>query len=174
MPPYVTGPRADENEQVILRPNLAHGEKKGVQPHENKSVKKINAEFKMLIILPTLNSICLLLKPLTYEPLIKAFFVKNGKRLLMMAIILIAPVYLFAAGGEMPSIGPVRVEFIIFGLILLGVALFHKQTFWVAVIGLTVLLTFKLIFDPGFNLLEHFFGTTPMGEQIMDKELTAG
>ncbi len=108
------------------------------------------------------------------NPLIKAFLVKNGKRLLMMAIILIAPVYIFAAGGEMPSIGPVRVEFIIFGLILLGVALFHKQTFWVAVIGLTVLLAFKLIVDPGFNLLEHFFGTTPMGEQIMDKDLRQG
>ncbi len=55
-----------------------------------------------------------------------------------------------------------------------GVALFHKQTFWVAVIGLSVLLTFKLIFDPGFNLLEHVFGTTPMGEQLMDKELRQG
>jgi Na+/H+ antiporter NhaD/arsenite permease-like protein len=73
-----------------------------------------------------------------------------------------------------PSIGPVRIEFIIFGLILLGVALFHKQTFWVAVIGLCVLLVFKFIFDPGFNLLEHLFGTTPMAEQIMDKELRQG
>ena len=71
-------------------------------------------------------------------------------------------------------VGPVRVEFIIFGLILLGVALFHKQTFWVAVIGLTVLLTFKLVFDPGFHLMEHLFGSTPMGEQLMDKGLRQG
>ena len=84
------------------------------------------------------------------------------------------PVIAFASGGEVPSIGPVRVEFIIFGLILLGVALFHKQTFWVAVIGLAVLLIFKLIFDPGFHLFEHLFGTTPFGEQIMDKELRQG
>ena len=75
---------------------------------------------------------------------------------------------------SVPSIGPVRLEFIIFGLILLGVALFHKQTFWVAVIGLTVLLTFKLVFDPGFHLMEHLFGTTPFGEQIMDKGLRQG
>jgi Na+/H+ antiporter NhaD/arsenite permease-like protein len=68
----------------------------------------------------------------------------------------------------------VRVEFIIFGLILLGVALFHKHTFWVAVIGLAVLMTFKLLFDPGFHFMEHFFGTTPMGEQLMDKELRQG
>ena len=99
---------------------------------------------------------------------------KNRKKLFLLILILLSPVYLFAAGGEVPSLGPVRVEFIIFGLILLCVALFHKQTFWVAVIGLTVLLTFKLIFDPGFHPGEHFFGTTPFGEQLMDKELRQG
>jgi Na+/H+ antiporter NhaD/arsenite permease-like protein len=99
---------------------------------------------------------------------------KTGKKLLILAVFLFSPFYIFAAGGEVPTIGPVRVEFFIFGLILLGVALFHKKTFWVAVIGLTVLLTFKLIFDPGFHLFEHFFGTTPFGEQVMDKELRQG
>jgi Na+/H+ antiporter NhaD/arsenite permease-like protein len=98
----------------------------------------------------------------------------NSKRLLTILIILFSPLSLFAAGGNVPSLGPVRLEFIIFGLILLGVALFHKQTFWVAVIGLSVLLTFKLIFDPGFHLMEHIFGTTPMGEQLMDKGLRQG
>ncbi len=85
-----------------------------------------------------------------------------------------SPFCLFASGGTAPSIGPVRIEFIIFGLILLGVALFHKQTFWVAVIGLAVLLTFKLVFAQGFNLYEHFFGTTPFGEQLMNKDLRQG
>ena len=98
----------------------------------------------------------------------------NGKKLFFLMVIFLAPVPLFAAGGEVPSIGPVRVEFIIFGLILLCVALFHKQTFWVAVTGLAVLLTFKFIFDPGFHLGSHFFGTTPFGEQIMDKDLRQG
>lgn len=93
---------------------------------------------------------------------------------MMTAVILATPAYIFAASDKVPSIGPVRIEFIIFGLILLGVAMFHKQTFRVAVIGVTVLLTFKLLFDPGFHFLEHFFGTTPMGEQIMDKELRQG
>jgi len=92
----------------------------------------------------------------------------------LLSLILLSPICLFGAGGTVPSIGPVRVEFILFGLILLGVALFHKQTFWVAVIGLTVLLTFKLVFDPGFHLLEHLFGTTPFGDQIMDKGLRQG
>jgi len=105
---------------------------------------------------------------------LKSLFLFNWKRLLLLPLVLIFPLSLFAAGGTVPSIGPVRLEFIIFGLILLGVALFHKQTFWVAVIGLTVLLTFKLVFDPGFHLMEHLFGTTPFGDQIMDKGLRQG
>jgi Na+/H+ antiporter NhaD/arsenite permease-like protein len=103
-----------------------------------------------------------------------SFFSKNLRRLFLLAIVLLTPLYTFASGGEVPSIGPVRVEFLIFGLILLGVALFHKHTFWVAVTGLAVLLIFKLTLDPGFHLFEHFFGTTPFGEQIMDKELRQG
>ncbi|MFZ0283579.1 MAG: SLC13 family permease [Bacteroidales bacterium] len=102
------------------------------------------------------------------------FVNKNLKRLFFIATILITPVYLFASGGTAPSVGPIRIEFIIFGFILLGVALFHKHTFRVAVTGLTVLLAFKLIFAQGFNLAEHFFGTTPMLDQIMDKEFREG
>src|SRR5450759_3977314 len=105
---------------------------------------------------------------------LKSLLISNSKKLFMLAVVLFSPLCLFAAGGTVPSIGPVRLEFIIFGLILLGVALFHKQTFWVAVIGLTVLLTFKIVFDPGFHLIEHLFGTTPMGEQLMDKGLRQG
>jgi Citrate transporter len=104
----------------------------------------------------------------------KSIIIDNSKKLFMLTIVLFSPLCLFAAGGPVPSVGPVRVEFIIFGLILLGVALFHKQTFRVAVIGVTVLLTFKLVFDPGFHLLEHLFGTTPLGDQLMDKNLRQG
>jgi Na+/H+ antiporter NhaD/arsenite permease-like protein len=105
---------------------------------------------------------------------VKSFLLDNSKKMFLLTLVLLSPLALFAAGGPVPSVGPVRVEFIIFGLILLGVALFHKQTFWVAVIGLTVLLTFKLVFDPGFHFMEHIFGTTSMGEQIMDKGLRQG
>ena len=103
-----------------------------------------------------------------------AFMLKNAKRILLLTTILFSPFYLFGAGVDAPSIGPVRIEFIIFGLILFGVALFHRQTFQVAIIGLSVLLLFKFIFDPAFNLTEHVFGTASMGEQIMDKELRQG
>src|SRR5450759_40936 len=105
---------------------------------------------------------------------IKSLVINNCKKLFMLSLILFLPLCLFASGGAVPSVGPVRVEFIIFGLILLCVALFHKQTFWVAVIGLTVLLTFKLAFDPGFHLIEHVFGLNPFGEQLMDKGLRQG
>jgi len=106
------------------------------------------------------------------KSLLKPFF--NSKILLILSSILLLPVSLYASDGKVPAIGPIRVEFIIFGLILLGVALFHKQTFRVAVIGLTVLLTFKLVSDPGFHLMRHLFGTTPFGEQLMDKGLRQG
>jgi Na+/H+ antiporter NhaD/arsenite permease-like protein len=113
-------------------------------------------------------------KPVSMRNYINSLLAGKSKKLLVFLVILFSPLSLFAAGGNVPSLGPVRLEFIIFGLILLGVALFHKQTFWVAVIGLTVLLTFKLLFDPGFHLMEHLFGTTPMGEQLMDKALRQG
>lgn len=108
----------------------------------------------------------------------KSFFkttlIFGRKKILLLLLFLFSPAFLFAAGGVVPSIGPVRVEFIIFGLILLGVALLHNQTFWVAVCGLAVLLIFKLVFDPGFHLYEHVFGTNSISSQLIDKSLRQG
>lgn len=98
----------------------------------------------------------------------------NKKKIILSLLIFVLPVSLFASDGSVPTLGPIRIEFIIFGLILFCVALFHKQTFRVAVTGFTVLLLFKLIFDPAFHLGEHMFGTTPFFEQIMDKDLRQG
>ena len=103
-----------------------------------------------------------------------ALLPKAFKKAFLFILFMMLPVMIFASSGKVPSLGPVRIEFIIFGLILLGVALFHKQTFWVALTGLTVLLIFKFAFDPAFHLGEHMFGTTPFGEQFMDKELRQG
>src|SRR5664280_3478055 len=105
---------------------------------------------------------------------IHSFIRTNSKKILVFLIILFTPLSLLAVGSHVPSIGPVRIEFIIFALILAGVAVFNKQTFWVAVIGLAILLAFKFIFDPGFHMIEHLFGTTPFGQQIMDKNLRQG
>jgi len=99
---------------------------------------------------------------------------KYSKGLFLLISLIFLPIVASASTGKVPSIGPVRVEFIIFALILLGVALIHKQTFWVAVIGLTVLLIFKFVFDPGFHFMEHVFGQNTMQEQIMNKSLRQG
>lgn len=61
--------------------------------------------------------------------------------------------------ATIPSIGPIRLEFIIFALTLIGVALFHKKTMYVALIGLAAVLLFKFIFDPSFNLGTHIVGS---------------
>jgi len=58
-----------------------------------------------------------------------------------------------------PSIGPIRVEFILFAITLIGVAVFHKKTMYVALAGLLAVLVFKFAFDPHFNLVDHIAGT---------------
>jgi len=57
-----------------------------------------------------------------------------------------------------PHIGPVRLEFVLFALTLVGVALFHTKTMWVALGGLTSVLIFKWIFIPDFSLFTHIVG----------------
>ncbi len=115
----------------------------------------------------------------------KLHFKRNGllqftrqipKKGILFFILMTVPLLASASvsAGKVPSIGPVRIEFIIFGLILLGVALLHKHTFRVAVTGLIVLLIFKFIFDPGFNFMEHIFGQNSMPEQLMNKDLRQG
>jgi hypothetical protein len=96
------------------------------------------------------------------------------KILLILSSVLLSPATLFASDGSVPAIGPVRVEFIIFGLILLGVSVFHNQTFRVAISGLISLVLFKLIFDPVFHPVTHLFGTIPFGEQLAHKDLRQG
>jgi Na+/H+ antiporter NhaD/arsenite permease-like protein len=96
------------------------------------------------------------------------------KVIFLLLSFLFIPALLSASDGKIPSVGPIRVEFIIFALILVGVALFHKQTFWVAVIGLTVLLIFKLIFVSQFNFFEHLFGTNSFNLQLLHKDMRQG
>jgi Na+/H+ antiporter NhaD/arsenite permease-like protein len=73
--------------------------------------------------------------------------------------LLLLPAIIYARdSSSIPSIGNIRLEFILFGLTLVGVAFFHKHTMYVALTGLVAIMTFKLIFDSGFNTWEHFFG----------------
>lgn len=74
----------------------------------------------------------------------------------------------------LPLILGIRPEFILFGLTLLGVALFHRYTLWVALIGLSSILIFKFIFIPEFDLWEHLFGNVNFTDQIIHKEMRVG
>ena len=48
-----------------------------------------------------------------------------------------------AAGGALPEIFGIPVDFILFALTLLGVALFHHHTLKVALIGLSTIILYK-------------------------------
>jgi Na+/H+ antiporter NhaD/arsenite permease-like protein len=101
-------------------------------------------------------------------------FEKTGRKYLLLLTALLIPAVASAAQASPPSVGPIRVEFLIFALILAGVALFHRQTFRVALAGLAVLLLFKLLFVPDFNLLSHLFGTNGFTDQLLHKDLRQG
>ncbi len=92
-----------------------------------------------------------------------------------LSALLFLPLTAFAAeAGAVPAIGPVRFEFIIFALTLLGVALLHDKTMYVALAGLAAIILFKLVFDPGLNFAQHFLGTQDFFTQMIDKELRQG
>ncbi|HEY6828042.1 MAG TPA: hypothetical protein VI259_14380, partial [Gemmatimonadaceae bacterium] len=69
---------------------------------------------------------------------------------LVSIAVLAAPAALAASGAlpEPPAIGTVPIDFILFGLTLAGVALFHHHTLKIAVIGLAVITLFKILFSP--------------------------
>ena len=57
-----------------------------------------------------------------------------------------------------PHLFGIPMEFFLFALTLLGVALFHKHTMYVALTGLIVILVFKFLTAPDFSLLHHLAG----------------
>ncbi len=64
------------------------------------------------------------------------------------------------AAGALPSVGGIPVDFILFALTLLGVALFHNATLYVALTGLATISLYKILFT-GFKTgvgLAGFFG----------------
>ena len=69
------------------------------------------------------------------------------------ALLLLAlPDRAFAAAREIgfsgPSLGPVPVEFILFGLVLLGVAVLHNQTMRIAIAGAVGIALYKIVASP--------------------------
>jgi len=97
------------------------------------------------------------------------------KWLFTITALILVPYFAFAEGGSAgPSIGGIRIEFYLFGLTLIGVALFHNQTFWVAISGLTAIVLYKLFFISGYPFIEHFFGSNSMIDQLVHKDMRQG
>ncbi len=71
-----------------------------------------------------------------------------GRALLwMLGLALALPGLVWAGASPEPiEVGGIPLEFILFGLTLLGVALFHNKTLQVAVTGLTVITLYKIVF----------------------------
>jgi len=82
-------------------------------------------------------------------------------RFLVLGLVLFfIPYALYAAHPHsIPSLLGIRIEFILFALTLLGVAIFHHHTMYVALTGLVAILIFKFSFDPTFILYGHMMGT---------------
>jgi len=70
--------------------------------------------------------------------------------------IFLFPAQLFAVATQPIKIAGIPIEFILFGLTLLGIALFHKQTLIVALTGLASVLMLKIF--SGFDLYHHLIG----------------
>lgn len=89
-------------------------------------------------------------------------FYRSGATLLLL---ILSSTGVFAGTGGVPSIGGIQLEFIVFGLTLVGVAFFHKHTMWVALGGLAAVLILKFGWDTQFQFIEHFAGNaTEEGE----------
>lgn len=82
----------------------------------------------------------------------------RGRCGLLLLLTLLPGLALAADGSGMPSLAGIRLEFILFALTLLGVALFHHYTMWVSLGGLTAVLLSKYLFLDDFSLLHHLLG----------------
>ena len=69
-------------------------------------------------------------------------------RWLAMSVLLLLPAVAGAAPVEPPAIAGVPIDFLLFGLTLIGVALFHRHTLPIAVGGMVVISLFKIAFSP--------------------------
>ena len=67
----------------------------------------------------------------------------------IFALLCLLPASAFAADG-LPTLGGIPIDFILFGLTLLGVALFHHATLYVALTGLATITLYKIMFT-GFK-----------------------
>src|SRR5574343_781075 len=79
----------------------------------------------------------------------KQHLLRTDMHRLLPSLLLLLPAAAFAA-GNLPTVAGIPVDFILFALTLLGVALFHNATLYVALTGLVTISTYKIVFT-GFK-----------------------
>src|SRR5574343_631333 len=79
----------------------------------------------------------------------KQHLLRTDMHRLLPSLLLLLPAAAFAA-GNLPTVAGIPVDFILFALTLLGVALFHNATLYVALTGLITISTYKIVFT-GFK-----------------------
>jgi len=72
---------------------------------------------------------------------------------------IVASLQVVTEAATAPSLLGIRVEFVLFALTLLGVAVLHERAMYVALVGLATILAFKLAFDGSFHPVEHLVGS---------------
>ena len=93
---------------------------------------------------------------------------------IILVVLLLIPLLCFSNNSGAIEVFGFRIEFLFFGLILISIALFEKKTFLNSILGLIGIISFKLIFDSNFNLIEHIFGNENFITQLADKNLRQG
>jgi len=79
------------------------------------------------------------------------------------AAALATPAFAAPAAAEGPALFGIPVDFILFALTLIGVALFHRHTLYVALAGLAVITAYKL----GFTGFKHGAGLHGLGQHML-------
>jgi Na+/H+ antiporter NhaD/arsenite permease-like protein len=91
---------------------------------------------------------------------------KNTLIAMITGAFLLLPAFTFASvPSSIPSVFGIRFEFILFAFTLIGVAVFHNKTMYVALCGLLAILVLKYSFLPDYSFIQHITGTaTQEGE----------
>lgn len=77
---------------------------------------------------------------------------------LLPLLLLTFPVAASEQSAQLLVPGGIRIEFVLFALTLLGVALLHRVTMWVALAGLTAILVAKYSLLADFSFSQHLLG----------------
>ena len=90
---------------------------------------------------------------------------KKSRVFILSALLLFISPMIKAADGAVPSIGGIRIEFILFAITLIGVAVFHHKTMYVALDRISCYSYFQNMFSLIFQCRNILIGTaTKEGE----------